>query len=145
MITKETRKESLNATDKTKRYAEIKEVLSREKDGLTAREIANRLGSNERNYTAPRCTELVDMGQLEVIGKRYDAITNRNVAVYKLKSQKIDVGILMRCENCEHGYLKKENGKLKEIYCRKTNANMSISYYKKLRTCNLFERRNLYV
>ena len=75
MITKETRKESLNATDKTKRYAEIKEVLSREKDGLTAREIANRLGSNERNYTAPRCTELVDMGQLAVIGKRYDAIT----------------------------------------------------------------------
>ena len=69
MITKETRVESLNATDKTKRYVEIREELKKHPNGLTARELANNLGYTERNATAPRCTELVSLGELEVIGK----------------------------------------------------------------------------
>lgn len=85
MITNETRAESLIETDKTIRYAQIRETLKNEPKGLTAREIATKLGYIERNATAPRCTELVQKGELEVISKRYDAITNRNVAVYILK------------------------------------------------------------
>lgn len=40
MITKETRAESLNELDKTKRYEEIRYALKNEANGLTARELA---------------------------------------------------------------------------------------------------------
>ena len=45
MITKETRAESLNELDKTKRYEEIRYALKNEANGLTARELAKKLGS----------------------------------------------------------------------------------------------------
>lgn len=88
MITKETRAESLNELDKNKRYAEIRDGLRNEFNGLTARQLANKLGSEERNYTAPRLTELVAKGEIEVISKRYDEKTKRNVAVYALSNKK---------------------------------------------------------
>lgn len=87
MITKETRAESLNELDKNKRYAEIRNGLKNEFNGLTARQLANKLGSEERNYTAPRLTELVMKGEVEVISKRYDEKTKRNVAVYALSNK----------------------------------------------------------
>lgn len=139
MITKETRAESLRETDKAKRYNEIKEALKGKPSGLTARELSENLGYIERNATAPRCTELVKMGDLEVIGKRYDTATNRNVAVYALKKKVVDMGQKMKCENCDLGYLKWENGKLKEVYCGKFNGNIPIPQYKKLRVCQFFK------
>lgn len=88
MITTETRAESYSTLNKTIRYAQIKQLLKNVyPDGLTCRELANYLGYDERNYTAPRCTELVEKGELEVIGKRYDAKTNRNVAVYRIREE----------------------------------------------------------
>ena len=141
MITRETRAESLNETDKTKRYTEIRDALKDAPKGLTARELADKLGYKERNATAPRCTELVNKGELEVIGKRYDPITNRNVAVYVLKDKKLDLGYSMKCENCNKGYIKREKGRIKEVFCGKLMSNMAISYYKQMRVCNLFEKR----
>lgn len=60
-------------------------------NGLTAREVAvilynqGLLRSNERQATAPRLTELVDDGRVVIIGKRFDEISLRNVAVYTIK------------------------------------------------------------
>ncbi len=107
MITKETRAESLNELDKNKRYAEIRNGLKNEFNGLTARQLANKLGSEERNYTAPRLTELVMKGEVEVISKRYDEKTKRNVAVYALnnknqyneKTEKIELAYEIYKEN----------------------------------------------
>ena len=138
MITKETRAESLKKLDKNLRYTQIIECLKNENNGLTAREIANKLGSNERNYAAPRCTELVQKGKLEVVGKRYDTFTKTNVAVYKIKNNTIDMGKNMKCYNCEYGYVKLINGITKEVYCRKINQNLSVSKYKKMKTCLFF-------
>lgn len=70
MITKETRAESLNELDKTKRYEEIRYALKNEANGLTARELAKKLGSEERNYVAPRLTELTRKNEIKVISKR---------------------------------------------------------------------------
>lgn len=85
MIEKETRIESLHKVDKKRRCFQIREVLSNSKDGMTAREISKVLGFSERNYVAPRLTEMKIRGEVEVIGKSYDYETDRMVAVYKLK------------------------------------------------------------
>lgn len=82
-ITKQTRQESYILRPVT-RAREILKVL----DGneLTAREIAQRLGSNDRGYVAPRLTEMKEAGLIEVIGKKKDHITDRNVAVWRLRN-----------------------------------------------------------
>ncbi len=91
-ITTDTRWESFEKLDRKTMYNLILNTLKAyEKDGLTARELAVKLynqgliKSNERQATAPRLTELVDEGILVVIGKRVDAISRKNVAVYTLK------------------------------------------------------------
>lgn len=107
MITKETRAESLNELDKTKRYEEIRYALKNEINGLTARELAKKLGSEERNYVAPRLTELTRKNEIKVISKRYDKKTKRNVAVYALsnknqyneKTEKIELAYEIYKEN----------------------------------------------
>lgn len=107
MITNETRAESLNELDKTKRYEEIRYALKNEINGLTARELAKKLGSEERNYVAPRLTELTRKNEVEVISKRYDKKTKRNVAVYALnnknqyneKTEKIELAYEIYKEN----------------------------------------------
>lgn len=92
-ITTQTRQLSFNdIQEKTKkRYEQILERLDKPK---TAKEIAVELfelrliPSTERNYTAPRLTELEKMGLVEVIGKKKCDWTGKQVAVYKRK--KID-------------------------------------------------------
>lgn len=77
-ITKETRRESYGAAkqDAAARRRVILEILT-ERGQLTAREVAAELyrrgitPSDERNYSAPRLTELKAAGQVEVTGKRY--------------------------------------------------------------------------
>ena len=72
-----------------KRYAQIKECL-KEKPEMTAKEIAvlmyfkRYIPTSERNFTAPRLTEMMNAGTVEVIGKKRCKYTNRKVAVYKL-------------------------------------------------------------
>lgn len=79
-ITKETRQEAYVVRPVT-RAKDVLEVLG--EDELTAREIAQRLGTNDRQYVAPRITELKNAGLIEAVGKRKDTITGINVAVWK--------------------------------------------------------------
>lgn len=111
MITKETRAESLNELDKKKRYEEIRYALKNEINGLTARELAKKLGSEERNYVAPRLTELTRKNEVEVISKRYDKKTKRNVAVYALNDKKYYEQKSEKIEKAYNNYL---NDKTKE-------------------------------
>ena len=91
-ITTDTRFESLEKLDRNGLYNLILSTLHHNKEnGLTAREVAvilynqGLLRSNERQATAPRLTELVDDGRVIIIGKRFDEISLRNVAVYTIK------------------------------------------------------------
>ena len=91
-ITTDTRFESLEKLDRNGLYNLILSTLYDNKEnGLTAREVAvilynqGLLRSNERQATAPRLTELVDAGRVVIIGKRFDEISLRNVAVYTIK------------------------------------------------------------
>lgn len=111
MITKGTRAESLNELDKTKRYEEIRYALKNEANGLTARELAKKLGSEERNYVAPRLTELTRKNEIKVISKRYDKNTKRNVAVYALNDKKYYEQKSEKIEKAYNNYL---NEKTKE-------------------------------
>jgi hypothetical protein len=111
MITRETRAESLNELDKTKRYEEIRYALKNEINGLTARELAKKLGSEERNYVAPRLTELTRKNEIKVISKRYDKKTKRNVAVYALNDKKYYEQKSEKIEKAYNNYL---NEKTKE-------------------------------
>lgn len=84
--TAKTRRESHKKTKKTKMYEKVLTALGNEV--LTAREIAIRLydaGAIEypaRAVVQPRITELVENGTIEVVGKKYDSQTERNVAQY---------------------------------------------------------------
>ena len=85
MIEQETRLDSLHKVDRKRRCFQIREVLKNNKEGMTAREISKALGFSERNYVAPRLTEMKIRGEVEVVGKSYDYETDRMVSVYKLK------------------------------------------------------------
>jgi hypothetical protein len=62
-------------------------------EGATASELANEMHeigffrSPDRNNTHPRLNEMVEMGIVEVIGKRQCSITNKTVSVYKIKDE----------------------------------------------------------
>ena len=93
-ITTDTRFESLEKLDRNGLYNLILSTLNDNKEnGLTAREVAvilynqGLLRSNERQATAPRLTELVDDGRVVIIGKRFDEISLRNVAVYTINQE----------------------------------------------------------
>lgn len=87
MITTETRQMSFNdIQDKTKiRYIQILNRLDKPK---TAKELAVELydlgfiPSTERNYTAPRLTELEKMGYVKAVDKKKCKYTGKTVAVY---------------------------------------------------------------
>ena len=92
-ISTDTRFESMRRINKNKMYSLIISALkSANKDGLTARECALQLYNEgkifdyNRQMTAPRLTELVDKGVVELIGKRFDDLTGRMVGVYALAS-----------------------------------------------------------
>ena len=87
-ITYETRQMSFeDIQDKAKiRYIQILDRLGEPK---TAKELSVELydlgfiQSTERNYTAPRLTELERMGCVKVVGKRKCEYTGKTVAVYE--------------------------------------------------------------
>lgn len=85
--TLETRVETEETIDKKIRYNQILEILDGKE--MTAKEIANEMWkrgmipNNERNFTAPRLTELSIKGIVEPIGKKKCFWTNKNVSVYR--------------------------------------------------------------
>lgn len=90
-ITTDTRWESFEKLDRKRLYdLIISTLIKNDENGLTAREIAVILYNqgfvinNDRQAVQPRLTELVDRNVVKVIGKRFDNITERNVAVYTL-------------------------------------------------------------
>ena len=93
-ITLATRTESHELVDKNKRYNQIIETLKSGRE-MTAKEIAIELykkgilPTSERNFTAPRLTELSKMGIVEPIGKKKCIYTRKMVAVYKLRKEQL--------------------------------------------------------
>ena len=89
--TLETRHEANENVDKQKRYRQIIEILKDKQ--LTAKEIAvemfNRgyIPTSERNFAAPRLTELSIKGVVEPIGKIICKYTGKKVAVYQLREE----------------------------------------------------------
>ena len=86
-IAKETRRESNEQVDRLTIYKRILGVLADNK--MTAREIAQQMHERGlisypvRQAVAPRLTELVDRGAVEIVGKARDHVTKRRVAVYR--------------------------------------------------------------
>ena len=87
-ITRQTRRESNEKTDRKGMYSMILKELSY--GDMTAREIGAILYrhglvlSPSRQQVQPRLTELMQDGKIEVVGKRRDSLTKRSVAVYRL-------------------------------------------------------------
>ena len=88
-VPNETRAESNETVDRQKRYAQIIECLS-ERPKQTAKELAammwikGYIPNAERNFTAPRLTELSQMGKVEAIGKTKCKWSGKTVSVYDL-------------------------------------------------------------
>ena len=93
--TLETRAEANEMIDRNKRYSQIVECLTEAKKmhlaGLTAKECAvmmmqkGYIPTSERNFTAPRLTEMMDEGIVEPIGKQICTYTGHKVSVYALR------------------------------------------------------------
>lgn len=87
--TLDTRSEAHESVDKVKRYTQIIECL-KESPEMTAKEIAVRMQqkgyipTSERNFTAPRLTEMSHRGIVEPCGRKRCQFTGKTVAVYKL-------------------------------------------------------------
>ena len=90
-ITKETRRESYNAVLPTlnERQKTVLQVL-KDCGDMTAQEIAAELHrrgitpTDERNFSAPRLTELADMGIVKAIGKKACGKTGKTVSVWSV-------------------------------------------------------------
>lgn len=86
-ITFQTRREAYDHVDKQRRYVEIMECLGNKQ--MTAKEIAVEMNfrgyipTTERNFTAPRLTELEKKGKVIVIGKKKCDYTGKTVAIYE--------------------------------------------------------------
>ena len=99
MTTLDTRGEAHESVDKNKRYSQIIECLLECRVGLTAKEIAvlmmkkGYIPTSERNFTAPRLTEMSQHGVVEPVGKKVCQYTGKTVAVYALRDWKTIFGI----------------------------------------------------
>lgn len=80
-ITEETRLASYISTPTAERKQMILRALGDKQ--MTARMIAYSLGFKDLNAVKPRLTELKNEGRIVVVGKAYDKLTERNVAVFQ--------------------------------------------------------------
>lgn len=84
--------EGIKRVDKGKLFREIREIL--EDKQMTAKEIAvamfdNRyINTTERQHVAPRLTEMVDAGDVEIVGDKKCQYSGVRVYVYALKEKK---------------------------------------------------------
>lgn len=87
----ETRAESYEVVDKQKRYRQIKEILSDSEVPMSDKEIAvemferGYIPTTERNFSSPRITELLQTGELDVVGKKKCQYSNKKVRVLALR------------------------------------------------------------
>lgn len=91
IVTFNTRGDSNELVDREQRYKQIIEIMSEHSERpLSAKEIAvfmHRKGytpTEERNFSAPRLTELSQKGVVEPCGKIKCLYTGKTVAVYRL-------------------------------------------------------------
>lgn len=76
--------------DKLIRYRQIRGILAVYPEGLTAKETAHvmhEMGltpTDERNFSAPRLTEMEEKGWVQVIGKKTCQWTKKRVRIYQL-------------------------------------------------------------
>ena len=90
ITTYDTRAEAHEVVDKQKRYSQILECLMENGD-LTAKECANimmmkgYIPTSERNFTAPRMTEMCAKGLLDQVGSKTCAWTGKRVTVYGIR------------------------------------------------------------
>ncbi len=93
MTTLETRAEANEQVDRNQRYSQIIHILKAHGRGMTAKEIAVSMfnvgytQTKDRNNSAPRLTELMEMGKVEPIGKTTCQYTGKTVTVYQLRSE----------------------------------------------------------
>lgn len=88
-ITKETRRESYYTvlTTLTERHKAVLTIL-KECGNMTAQEIATELykrgitPTDERNFAAPRLTELADKELVQAVGKKICSKTGRSVTIW---------------------------------------------------------------
>ena len=91
MTTLDTRGESHEQVDKQKRYQQIIEVMETVGYPLTAKQIAvtmhikGYIPTDERNFAAPRLTELCRMGKVEPAWKEKCRWTGKTVTAYQLR------------------------------------------------------------
>lgn len=79
-ITEETRLESYLQRPATRREDILRFMGS---EVMTARQIAYGMGYTDLNAVKPRLSEMKEAGTVKVIGKAYDNVTKRKVAVYR--------------------------------------------------------------
>ena len=90
VTTYDTRAEANETVDRQKRYRQILECLS-ERPRQTAKQLSVMLHekgyipTSERNFTAPRLTELANKGIVEPIGKTRCSYTGKTVTVYSIR------------------------------------------------------------
>lgn len=90
IVTLNNRHDSHETVDKKLRYKQIIQILEEQEEPLTAKEIAvymHKKGftpTEERNFSAPRLTEMSNMGIVEPIGKKKCRYTGKMVSVYAL-------------------------------------------------------------
>lgn len=90
IATLNTRHDSFEAVNKERRYKQIIEIMKEYSKPMTAKEISvamwtrNYIPTSERNFAAPRLTELSQKGVVEPIGKKKCNYTGKTVAVYRL-------------------------------------------------------------
>lgn len=88
--TLETKAEANATIDRNLRYRQILAVLREHRGGMTAKEIAvamyhkGEIPTTERNFTAPRLTELGKRGDVEPVGKTTCFYTGKRVTVWGL-------------------------------------------------------------
>lgn len=87
----ENRHDSHETVNKQKRYRQIYSILKGRKKGLTAKQIAvimckkGMIPTDERNFAAPRLSELCEQGAVEPIGKTLCEYSGKKVTVYRLR------------------------------------------------------------
>ena len=90
IVTLDTRGDANETVDRDQRYKQILEIMKECEIPMSAKEIAVAMHlkgytpTSERNFSAPRLTELSNKGVVEPCGKQKCFYTGKTVAVYRL-------------------------------------------------------------
>lgn len=121
MITTATRHKAF-VEIKSKKQIRYKQILERLDKPKTAKELAVELyidrliPSTERNYTAPRLTELDHMGLVHVVDKKRCQYTGKKVAVYRKSDGMKYKELKGLCKDCAFKCGRVENPLFEGVY-----------------------------